>query len=110
MAGAEGNAAGSFAQEKTPAGEGEEWKAYPKMTFYELFLLRMEILTANKPKSLEQLLGEMDIARGQLQDWLKRATGEGRLRKTKSPVRYAWLPPDPKPKQASIFSDPTISR
>jgi hypothetical protein len=103
MAGAEGNAAANFAQEKTPTGEGEELQAYQKMTFYEFFLLRMEILTTNKPKSLEQLLGEMDIAKGQLQEWLKRAAEEGKLRKTKSPARYAWLSPDPKPKQASIF-------
>ena len=102
-AGAENNAVGNFAGEETRTGEGEEWEACKNMTFYEFFLHRMETLTTDKPKSLEQLVGEMDIAKGQLQDWLKRAIGEGKLRKTKSPVRYAWLPADPKPKQAPIF-------
>jgi predicted Rossmann fold nucleotide-binding protein DprA/Smf involved in DNA uptake len=105
-AGAENNAAGNFAEEGTLNGEGEEWKACNKMTFYEFFLRRMEILTATKPKSVEQLLGGLDISKAQLTAWLKRATEEGKLKKTKAPVRYAWLTPAPKPKQTSIFKLP----
>ena len=73
------------------------------MNFYEFFLHRMETQTGKKPKTVEQLLGELDISKAQLAAWLKRATEEGKLKKTKAPVRYAWLAPEIKPRQASIF-------
>jgi hypothetical protein len=71
-----------------------EWEAYNNMSFYEFFLHRMEASTGKEPKTVEQLLGELDISKAQLTAWLKRAMEEGKLKKTKAPVRYAWLAPD----------------
>jgi len=53
-------------------------------------------------KNAEQLLKELVISKTQLQAWLKRAAEEGKLRKTKAPVRYKWLSSEPNPKQAAI--------
>jgi len=73
------------------------------MSFYEFFLRRMESLTGKEPKTVEQLLREMDISKTQLNAWLKRAVAEKRLRKLSKPVRYARHALEAAPRQASIF-------
>jgi predicted Rossmann fold nucleotide-binding protein DprA/Smf involved in DNA uptake len=82
---------------------GEALEGLPHMSFYEFFLRRMEILTKKEAKTADQLLEELDISKAQLSAWLRRATEEGKLKKKKAPVRYAWLTSEPKAKQASIF-------
>ncbi|MCU0562246.1 MAG: DNA-processing protein DprA [Desulfobacterales bacterium] len=89
--------------ERVTIAASEEWRGFEKMSFYEIFLRRLETLTAGEPKSAQQLLGELDVCKSQLSAWLKRATQEGKLKKTKTPVRYAWHDPAVKPKQVSIF-------
>lgn len=89
--------------ERGTAAESDEWRGCETMSFYEIFLRRMATLTAGEAKSAEQLLGELDIGKSQLSAWLKKATQEGKLVKTKTPVRYAWQASAAKPKQVSIF-------
>jgi len=83
--------------------EGERLEGVNDMSFYEFFLRRMQTLTGKEPKTVEQLLGELDISKTQLNAWLKRAVSEKHLRKLSKPVRYAWHAPETKPRQASIF-------
>ncbi len=60
--------------------------------FYQLFLHRIQSLTAKAPVTDQELLDRLDIGKPQLRDWLKRATGEGQVKKLKNPVRYQWRP------------------
>jgi predicted Rossmann fold nucleotide-binding protein DprA/Smf involved in DNA uptake len=103
LVGAEADTAGADVENEAHTAECGEWGACSNMSFYEFFLRRMETQTGKEPKTIEQLLGELDISKAQLTAWLKRGTEEGKLKKTKAPVRYAWLAPESKPKQASIF-------
>lgn len=58
------------------------------LSFYEIFVRRLDALTAKGPVSLEDLLQRMDVGKTQIQDWIKRAEAEGRVSKLKKPVRY----------------------
>ncbi len=69
--------------ERVTIAESEEWGGFEKMSFYEVFLRRMETLTAGEPKSAQELRGELDVCKSQLSAWLKRATQEGRIKKRK---------------------------
>lgn len=60
--------------------------------FYQLFLHRLQNLTEKAPATDRELLACLDIGKPQLRDWLKRATGEGQVKKLKNPVRYQWRP------------------
>jgi len=71
------------------------------LSFYSLFLNSLKILAAKSPATPGYLLTQMDINRTQLQDWLKRALQEGRVKKLKSPVRYQWQAREPE--QRSMF-------
>jgi predicted Rossmann fold nucleotide-binding protein DprA/Smf involved in DNA uptake len=82
---------------------GEALEGLPLLSFYELFLRRMEILTEKEPKTVGQLLEELDISKAQLNAWLKRAVSEKHLRKHGKPLRYAWHPSETKPRQVLIF-------
>ena len=81
----------------------EGWEAGRIMTLYEFFLQRIQVLTSNEAKSADQLLKELDVSKTQLNAWLKRAAEEGKLRKTRAPVRYKWLSSERNPKQSAIF-------
>jgi predicted Rossmann fold nucleotide-binding protein DprA/Smf involved in DNA uptake len=102
-AGAEADVAGADVKGEAHTASRREWEACNNMSFYEFFLRRMETQTGKEPKTVEQLLGELDISRAQLTVWLKQAVSEKHLRKLSKPVRYAWQPSEPKPQQASIF-------
>ena len=93
----------TFANGTSAASENRESKPFDNMSFYEIFLHRMQILMAKEAKTVDQLLQELDISKSQLNEWLKRATEEGKLKKKKNPVRYAWLSVESKPKQTPIF-------
>jgi predicted Rossmann fold nucleotide-binding protein DprA/Smf involved in DNA uptake len=98
--------AGVVLESGLPKEESEEWETINNMSFYEIFLRRMEILTAKEAKSPEQLQGELEICKTQLNAWLKRAVSEKRLRKLGNPVRYVRISPEPRPEQVSIFPKP----
>jgi hypothetical protein len=100
---AEAGPAGANVEGGAPAAGSEEWEACKNMTFYEFFLRRMQTLTEKEAKTADQLLKELDISKTQLNAWLKQATQEGKLKKKKAPVRYAWVASEPTHKQALIF-------
>lgn len=83
--------------------EGQALEGDSDMSFYEFFLRRMQTLTGKEPKTVEQLMVELDISKTQLNAWLKRAVSEKHLRKLSKPVRYARHEYETRPKQASIF-------
>ena len=58
------------------------------LPFFELFLRRLELLTATDPVSVEELLRHFDVNKTQLLDWLKRGVAEGKISKLARPVRY----------------------
>jgi predicted Rossmann fold nucleotide-binding protein DprA/Smf involved in DNA uptake len=59
-----------------------------RLTFYEIFVRRLENLTAKGPVSMDDLLRQMDVGKPQIDDWIQRAEAEGRVSKLSKPVRY----------------------
>jgi predicted Rossmann fold nucleotide-binding protein DprA/Smf involved in DNA uptake len=70
---------------------------------YQSFLHRLRTLTAKAPATVRELLAGFDIGKRQLQDWLKRATEEGQVKKLNKPVRYQWR--SARPEQNSFFAN-----
>ncbi len=60
------------------------------LSFYQLFLRRLQVLAAKTPATDQELLERLDIGKSQLQEWLKRAMAEGQVKKLNKPVRYQW--------------------
>jgi predicted Rossmann fold nucleotide-binding protein DprA/Smf involved in DNA uptake len=63
--------------------------ALDRLSFYELFVSRLEALTSKRPLTMDELLQQIDVGKSQMNDWIKRAEAEGRVSKLKKPVRYA---------------------
>lgn len=78
-------------------------KPPPAMDFYDIFLRRVESLTAIAALTPEQLRDCLGLAKPQLGAWLKRAVAEGQVKKLSKPVRYRWQ--GTPPRQPSIFGD-----
>ncbi|MFY9824169.1 MAG: DNA-processing protein DprA [Thermoanaerobaculia bacterium] len=72
-----------------PGGKAEVSVATDRVSFYELFVRRLETLTSKRPLTLDELLQQIDVGKSQMNDWIKRAEAEGRVSKLKKPVRYA---------------------
>lgn len=59
------------------------------LSFYEIFVRRLDAVTAHGPATVDELLRQMDVNRVQVQAWLGRAVAKGRASKLKTrPVRY----------------------
>jgi predicted Rossmann fold nucleotide-binding protein DprA/Smf involved in DNA uptake len=92
----------------TPAAGGEQPPPLPSeetetMSFYELFLRRVQPLTEKEAKTIDRLVDELEVCKSQLGIWIKRAVTDKHLRKLGKPVRYAWQSSVQRPKQATIF-------
>jgi predicted Rossmann fold nucleotide-binding protein DprA/Smf involved in DNA uptake len=61
---------------------------------YDHFLTHLQALCRPPGVSRDDLGTALDLARSQLDRWLKRALAEGRIRRTTGPVRYEWLEAD----------------
>lgn len=85
-----------------PASANASPRVPADLSFYDLFLTRLQALTAESPTTVESLLENLDLDKKQLQDWLKRAVEAGQARKLTKPVRYQWQAPPP-PRQPSMF-------
>jgi predicted Rossmann fold nucleotide-binding protein DprA/Smf involved in DNA uptake len=102
-----GESAHNLPDERTPERSSEEPFDVPPVdtiqtvSFYILFLSRLRVLTARTPATVEDLLAHMDIAKSQLQDWLKRAINDGHIKRLQRPVRYEWRGHEPI--QGSMF-------
>lgn len=66
--------------------QGEE------MAFYDLFLLKIEAICSDTPKTTDELLDALDLNlnKTQLNTWLKKAVADKNLMKLSKPVRYQW--------------------
>lgn len=73
-----------------------------RLSFYQLFLRRLQGLAAKTPATDQELLERLDIGKPQLQEWLKRAMAEGQVKKLSKPVRYQWQAT--RPEQDSFFT------
>jgi predicted Rossmann fold nucleotide-binding protein DprA/Smf involved in DNA uptake len=72
------------------------------LSFYQLFLRRLQALAAKTPATDQELLEQLDIGKPQLQEWLKRAMAEGQVKRLNKPVRYQWQAI--RPEQNSFFA------
>lgn len=57
---------------------------------YEAFLEKLRSLCASEPLGLGELAEAVQVERKRLNDWLKRAAAEDRIKKRYRPVRYSW--------------------
>lgn len=71
-----------------------------ELGFYELFLVRLQRLCAETPRTPEELENALQLHSSQLNIWLKAAVNDGRVNKFSRPVRYQWK----EHKQAALFS------
>ena len=62
------------------------------LEFQDLFLVRLGKLTADEPCSSTAIARSLDVARGQVNAWLRRGIADGRIHKTNKPVRYSLQP------------------
>ena len=91
------------AQDPQPEPHGAAEKPPPAMDFYDIFLRRMEGLTAIAALTPEELRDCLGLVKPQLGAWLKRAVVEGQVKKLSKPVRYRWQ--GTPPRQPFIFGD-----
>ncbi|MDP9315071.1 MAG: DNA-processing protein DprA [Chloroflexota bacterium] len=82
----------AFEQPDTTLNERHETPtSLANLTFYDLFLRRLEQLTSNGAVTPEKLGEELDLHKVQLTTWLNRAIAEGYVDKFAKPVRYQWI-------------------
>ena len=60
-----------------------------RLDFQDLFLARLGKLTADEPCSSAAIARSLDVAPGQVNEWLRRGVADGRIHKTNKPVRYS---------------------
>ncbi len=75
------------------------------VSFYDLFLLKIQILCQQQALGIGELMCETDLHKSQLTAWLKQAVEEGKVEKLKRPVRYQWA----ENKQQDLLRDPGIT-
>jgi len=71
----------------TVATEGDE---ISDLGFYELFLLKLEKACKNEAISPDELADRLGLKTTQLNEWLKQAVSEKKVKKLNRPVRYRW--------------------
>lgn len=75
-------------QESVFLEEGES--TISPVDFYQVFLGELRRLAGN-PVTLDELMESTALHKSQLNDWLKRATDDGVVKKLNRPVRYQWV-------------------
>ncbi len=58
-----------------------------KLTAYDM-ILELLINYLREPKSVDELIKELDVKKSQMQDWLQRAISENKIKKLSRPTRY----------------------
>ena len=59
--------------------------------FYDLFLLKAQVLCKDVPKTPDELAEVLQVHKTQLDIWLKQAIADQKLKKLFKPVRYQWV-------------------
>lgn len=63
-------------------------QSFESMSLYEFFLHKLAIEAETAPLSVEELQTHLVLTKAQVNDWLKQAVAEGRVKKYSKPVRY----------------------
>ena len=79
-----------------PAGVSEETESWETpspaipddLEFFDLFLARLTTITSEEPLSDADIADRLDIAKNQVQDWIKRGVAEEKVERVTRPVRY----------------------
>ena len=80
------------ADRSAPREPGAVPTAVPSgLDFRDLFLARLGELTADEPCSSAAIARSLDVAPGQVNEWLRRGIADGRIHKTNKPARYCLL-------------------
>lgn len=79
------------ADDGTAAMIGPEPSPIETLTFYDFFLHKLAIETAMVPLTAEDLQDRLGLTKTQLNDWLKQAVIEGKVKKHTKPVRYGLV-------------------
>ena len=66
-------------------------QAMKQMEFYDVFLLKIEHVCGDSPKSINEIAQIMSLDTTQLKLWLNQAQQENKIQKLLKPVRYAWV-------------------
>lgn len=77
-------------------------KSIADLSVYEFFLAKLQDACERHAVSADELESRLGLKRSQLNEWLKQAALEKRVKKMTRPVRYQWVGGDP---QRSMFSD-----
>ncbi len=84
----------------TPRLQHEETPTSPiEVDFYDLFLLKIQHLCAETPRTADELVEVLGVNKTQINAWLKRAVTQKRVKKVLKPTRYEWRGDT----QASLF-------
>ena len=71
--------------------DAEPYSSVEDIEFYDLFLLKSQILCKDVPKTPDELAEALQIHKTQLNIWLKQAIADQKLKKLFRPVRYEWF-------------------
>lgn len=76
---------------KAELAEQEEPTRLGDVSFYGLFLLKIQTLCQQQALGMDELTTATDLHKSQLTAWLKQAVEEGKVNKLNRPVRYQWV-------------------
>jgi hypothetical protein len=62
-----------------------------EIEFYDLFLMKVQAMCSDTPKTTDELVDALEINKSQLNAWLKKAVSDKKLKKLSKPVRYQWV-------------------
>ena len=66
-------------------------QAMKQVEFYDVFLLKIEHICSDSPKTINEIAQIMSLSTTQLKLWLNQAQQENKIQKLLKPVRYAWV-------------------
>ena len=61
-----------------------------QIEFYDIFLMKIEQICDDTPRTVEELGETMSLNSNQLKIWLNQAHEENKIQKMFKPVRYKW--------------------
>lgn len=85
----------------SPSQETAEPSAPAIIDFFQLFVCKIEELTAEAPLRADEIASKLELEKSQVNTWLKQALEEGLAEKLQRPVRYQIT--GKARKQASLF-------
>ena len=65
-------------------------EAIKNISLYQCFLIKLRALINETAKTTDELVGELELNKTQLNTWLKQAVKDKKIKKLNRPVRYEW--------------------